>query len=272
MSRSIEFKTITEASLMYDVEELQRNVWGNNNITPTPQLIASISNGGVVIGAYDQSNLIGFCYGFPGFKDGEVTMCSHMMAIDPAYRDLGIGYQLKQQQRVWASDYGYQKITWTFDPLETRNAFLNLCKLGGIIRTYIPSYYGEMNDEVNKGLPTDRFLLEWDVAASRVLQASEGTILEKEEWKYYPSLMEWSRLGNYAKCSKNNELKAEPGYLVPVPLHLHEMKKEQPEVIREWRFALRDQFQHALSKGYLVTGLLRSTDPVHYYVIEKSNP
>ncbi|MGG1661157.1 GNAT family N-acetyltransferase [Brevibacillus sp. NRS-1366] len=269
MKPTIHYAVVTEAVSMREVEELQTIVWGNSTISPTPQLVASVHNGGVVIGAYDQDKLVGFCYGFAGYKHGSVSLCSHMMGILPQYRDLNIGYQLKQQQRLWAIDYGYQKITWTFDPLETRNAFLNLCKLGGIVRTYIPSYYGEMADEVNKGLPTDRLLLEWDAMSDRTLQAAAGTLLTSEVWSGYRSLVEWVPLGSYARPVQRHAIEEEAGYLIPVPRYIHEMKKDELELAKEWRYTLREQLQEALAKGYVITGLLRSEDPVHYYVVEK---
>ncbi len=269
MKPSIRYEVVTAAEHMSDVEELQTVVWGNSTVTPTPQLVASVHNGGVVIGAYDQERLVGFCYGFPGYRGGEVTLCSHMMGILPEYRDLQIGYQLKQQQRLWAIDYGYSKITWTFDPMETRNAYLNLCKLGGVVRTYYPSYYGEMDDAVNKGLPTDRFLLEWELTSERANLAASGSMLSREEWQSYSSLLEWSPTGNFAQPGERKVIGTDAGYVIPVPRHLHEMKKEQIELAKAWRYALREQLQHALASGYTVTGLLRSEHPVHYYVVEK---
>lgn len=269
MKPTIHYAAVTEAASMKDVEELQIIVWGNSALTPTPQLVASIHNGGSVIGAYDQDKLVGFCYGFAGYKQGSVSLCSHMMGILPQYRDLNIGYQLKQQQRLWAKDYGYQKITWTFDPLETRNAFLNLCKLGGIVRTYIPSYYGEMADEVNKGLPTDRLLLEWDVASDRTIQAAAGAPLSSDAWSGYRSLLEWEPVGNYARPVQRQAIEEDAGYLIAVPLSIHEMKKDELDLAQEWRLTLREQLQEALANGYVITGLLRTKEPVQYYVVEK---
>lgn len=269
MKPVIYYAIVTEPEHMSDVEELQRQVWGNQAITPLAQLVAAIHNGGVVIGAYDQDQLVGFCYGFAGYKNGEASLCSHMMAIDPEYRDLGIGYQLKHKQRIWAIDYGYKKIIWTFDPLETRNAYLNLCKLGGTIRTYLPAYYGDLADEVNKGLPSDRFLVEWELESVRAVDAAAGKSITSERWQSYPSLVKWLQSGSFARPVLGQTLGYENEYIIPVPRYLHDMKRDQIDLAKEWRFILRNQFQHALANGYVVTGLLRSEDPVHYYVVEK---
>src|SRR5699024_4480105 len=105
---------------------------------------------------------------FPGYQGKEVYLCSHMLGIDPAYRSQGIGEQLKWEQQRIAKQLGYQVITWTFDPLQTRNAYLNLTKLRGISSTYVENCYGTLNDGLNKGLPTDRLEVAWHIASSYV--------------------------------------------------------------------------------------------------------
>jgi predicted GNAT superfamily acetyltransferase len=123
-----ELKTITE---MEQIQELEFKVWGTETI-PTHQTLTAVKNGGIMVGAYDGEQLIGFSYGFAGFRDGKSYLCSHMLGIDEAYRSQGIGEKLKLTQRDIAIAKGYDRMHWTYDPLETRNGYLNLSKLNGI--------------------------------------------------------------------------------------------------------------------------------------------
>ncbi len=265
----MEFNVLTDHDSLKEVVVLQKMVWGEEAITSHPHFIASITHGGVVIGAYDQCKLTGFCYGFPGFKNGRSYLCSHMMAIHPDYRDAGIGNHLKWKQREWAIANGYDKIVWTFDPLETRNAYLNLVKLGGYSKTYIESFYGEMNDNLNRGLPSDRLLIEWDIGSDRVLKAIEGMVASDPNGYSYPRLLDWEMNGTYPKPIIRESNLESDGYLLAVPSNIHIMKQEEIDLAKEWRYALRQQFQLGLSKGFTVTGLIRSKEPVHYYVVSK---
>lgn len=111
---------------MKDIERVERHVWRDGHPVPAHQTITAAKNGGVILGAFDGSQLIGFLYSFAGFHKGEVYLCSHQMGIDDAYRNRGIGYQLKMAQARIARDLGYRKIRWTYDPLEsaTRTSIL----------------------------------------------------------------------------------------------------------------------------------------------------
>ncbi|MEJ8545666.1 hypothetical protein [Brevibacillus borstelensis] len=111
MQPDIRYQVITDIAGIEAVVSLQEAIWGNGSITPLAQLIASIHNGGVVIGAFAEEQLTGFCYGFPGFRQGETYLCSHMLGMLPAYRDYGIGKRLKLEQRLWALEHGYRKMT-----------------------------------------------------------------------------------------------------------------------------------------------------------------
>lgn len=159
--QSFTYRTVTDASHLLQVVELQQVIWPQDTVTSLPQM-ATIRYGGTVIGAYDGPKLIGFNYGFPGVFHHEMILCSHMMGIHPDYRDLGIGMRLKLEQRVWSMQQGYRKMVWSFDPFQTRNAHLNVNKLGGTIDQYVPSLYGKDS----AGFSTDRFIVQCDVLRS----------------------------------------------------------------------------------------------------------
>ncbi|MFK4996846.1 GNAT family N-acetyltransferase [Bacillus sp. N9] len=157
---NIEIRQLHSIEEMNQVQALEDLVWRGDAI-PSHQTLTAIKNGGLMLGAFIQGELIGFNYSFPGFVDGKVYLCSHNMGIHPEFRGKGIGEQLKERQRKTALQMGYHLITWTYDPLETRNAYLNLSKLRAVCHTYVENCYGEMNDGLNNGLPTDRFQVEW---------------------------------------------------------------------------------------------------------------
>lgn len=270
MKPELNYRIMTTVAEMIEVEELQRIVWADKNISPVTQLIAAVHNGGVVIAAFHEDRPVGFCYGFAGFKDGKAHLCSHMLGIVPEYRDWGIGEKLKWEQRKWAIAYGYDKMTWTYDPLETRNANLNLNKLGGSVRTYIEAYYGEMNDGINAGMPTDRFLLEWDLQAKRVANREQGISNERSEWSEYPRMLDWELFQEQPRPVARQALTDTAGILLSVPANIQAMKQEHLQLAKEWRFALRKACQTAFSEGYEVVGLLKSDQPAHAYVLKRS--
>lgn len=266
---SITYKMIEDLADINEVVLLQSDIWSKDSVTPLPQLVASIHHGGILIGAFSENRLIGFCYGFAGFKNGEVYLLSHMAAVRPEYQNLGVGYQLKIKQREWAVAYGYQKIIWTFDPLEVRNGYFNLCKLGAYSRSYIPAYYGEMQDKLNKGLPTDRLLIEWDVCSSRVENAISGVIPYKTEHDY-EILLQPEKDTEYPSRVEQIFNPQKDGYLVAVPTNIQLLKRLNLEVAKSWRYALRSVLCEGLSNGYVITGVKKAPNSsIQYYQLEQ---
>lgn len=271
MKQDIEYRVLTSVSDIKETLTMQKRIWSDSVAASLPEMMATCHNGGVVIGAFMDETMIGFCYGFPGYKGMEAYLCSHMLAVDPNYRDLGLGRELKLKQRDWAINYGYKKMVWTYDPLETRNAYLNLCKLGAYTKTYLPSYYGEMEDQLNQGLPSDRFLVEWELLSDRVTKAIAGSSLDSTKWQSYPLLSAWSLQGDYPRPGDLNDIQGDlPGFLVPVPRSIQAIKAKHPELAKEWRFAVRSQMMLMFSKGYATVGLLRNGASICYYVLEKN--
>ncbi|MBK7451366.1 MAG: GNAT family N-acetyltransferase [Anaerolineales bacterium] len=137
------------------VEELQRQVWpgSETDVVPKHVLITVVHNGGLVLGAFEEEKLIGFVFGFPGLEktpDGpRPKHCSHQMGIHPEHRDSGIGFELKRAQWQMVRHQSLDHITWTFDPLLSRNAHLNIAKLGAVCSTYRQSEYGDLRDGLN---------------------------------------------------------------------------------------------------------------------------
>ncbi|KON88062.1 hypothetical protein AF332_15400 [Sporosarcina globispora] len=267
IASAISYKEITVLEEIKEIVAFQAEIWSQEVVTTLPQLVAAQHHGGVIIGAFHEGRVVAFSYGFPGFKDGKAYLISHMTAVRTGYQNLGIGLKLKLKQREWAIDSGgYQKIVWTYDPLEGRNGYFNLIKLGGYAREYIHAYYGEMEDKLNKGLPTDRFLIEWDILTPRVEKALNQQLELSINLSNYPILLEVSD----TEPGMKKKIGEERGYVVPVPKNIQEMKKYNIEAAKKWRFELRDLLTELLGRGYIVTGMVKDLHPfVHHYVIEK---
>jgi predicted GNAT superfamily acetyltransferase len=158
--------------------ELQKTIWSyaDSELIPMRFLAVVAKVGGHVFGAYDGPRMIGFCFAIPGIKpDGRPYLHSHMLGVLPAYRNAQVGRRLKLRQRDDALARGIALIEWTFDPLELKNAFLNIEKLGAIVRVYKENLYGTTTSPLHGGLPTDRCTAEWWIDSPRVHAILGGT-------------------------------------------------------------------------------------------------
>ncbi len=149
---------------------LQKEVWGfaDNELVPLRIFSLAPKLGGQVIGAYDNQMLVGFAFSIPGNRNGHPYLHSHMLAVKEGYRDIGLGRRIKLFQREDAIAHGYQLLEWTFDPLEIKNAYLNLERLGAIARRYNVNQYGITSSPLQGFLPTDRLVAEWWLTSKRV--------------------------------------------------------------------------------------------------------
>ena len=155
---------------------LQIEVWGysDGDVIPRRVFVVAQRIGGQVIGAFDGDTLVGFAMSLPGYRDGKPYLHSHMLAVLPPYRNAGIGRRLKLAQRDDAIARGFDLMEWTFDPLEIRNAHLNIARLGVIVRRYQPDFYGPSSSPLQGGLPTDRLYAEWWLRSGRVAGMLRG--------------------------------------------------------------------------------------------------
>jgi predicted GNAT superfamily acetyltransferase len=250
---------------MTAVEALQRTVWpgSETDVVPAHMLITAVHNGGLLVGAFAGDQLIGFVFGFPGIEftpDGpRPKHCSHMMGIDPDQRDAGIGFALKRAQWQMVRHQGLDHITWTYDPLLSRNAYLNIAKLGAVCNTYRRSEYGDMRDGLNAGLPSDRFLVDWWINTGRVdrrLSKRARRPLKLDDF----SKAELQPL--YSLQFRANELPRPPEHfsslngnltLAEIPSNFSSLKDADFSLARDWRFFSRELFETAFAAGYIVT-------------------
>ncbi|WP_306453958.1 GNAT family N-acetyltransferase [Bacillus sp. FJAT-45350] len=263
----ITFKNITTIPELEQVQRLEEEVW---EMAPVPihQTLTAIKNGGIMIGAYVNDYLIGFNYSFPGFENGKTYLCSHMMGIQPQYQGRGIGRQLKLKQRNIALKQGYSKITWTYDPLESVNGYLNLTKLRGIGAVYIENCYGELNDSLNKGLPTDRFKVEWFIGSGHV--EMEQPWLDEFTYSNDHSLFDNEITSEGLPKLREKEvvqLEENDHWWVPLPEKFQHIKKADPSLALDWRLKTRKAFQALLRAGFVASKIVKQRNSdVHFYL------
>ncbi|MBK9706089.1 MAG: GNAT family N-acetyltransferase [Acidobacteria bacterium] len=210
--------------------ELQRIVWQFDelDITPLRSFVITRRSGGFTLGAFDSDDrLVGFAHALAAFNtDLKPYYYSHMLAVLPEYQNAGIGVRLKLAQRDFAFGTGVPLITWTFDPLQSRNAYLNIIKLGGVIRTYYVNYYGNQSTSaLHKGLDTDRLFVEW-----------------------------WVKSGHVTDALSGKRRTDKPEAVVDVPREMEELKKRDMNEAREWQLRVRSAFLKYLSEGLYCAG------------------
>jgi predicted GNAT superfamily acetyltransferase len=150
--------------------DLQREVWkfDDLDLIPLRMFVVAEKVGGQVIGGFDGDTLVGYALAIPGSRDHHAYLHSHMLAVRESYRNSGLGRRLKLAQREDGLQRGFALIEWTFDPLEIKNAYLNIVRLGAIARKYSINHYGFSSSHLHRGLPTDRLIAEWWLKSKRV--------------------------------------------------------------------------------------------------------
>jgi predicted GNAT superfamily acetyltransferase len=173
MTASLEVRKCHTLEEFHLCVALQREVWGEVDLElePTAMFVVAAHTGGQVLGAFDGDRLAGFTMAVVGWRDSAPYLHSHMTAVHSDYRNRGVGRMLKLFQREDALMRGIRLILWTFDPLEFRNAYFNLNRLGAISREFLPNLYGVTSSPLHRGLPTDRLVAEWQLHSQRVVAA-----------------------------------------------------------------------------------------------------
>ena len=269
---TIEIHPLATAEDYRAAEQLQRDVWGAEDIEILSHdlLITVCKNGGVVLGAFDMEagrRLAGFVFGFHGLDaGGRLKLCSHVAGVAREYQNLNIGYRLKLAQREQVLGQGVELITWTFDPLESRNARFNFHKLGATCDTYLRNLYGEMRDTLNAGLPSDRFQVDWRIASPRVEAA-----LRDSRPNRVPSVLQAidARLLNPGGPAGVVAALAGPRLLIEIPADFQALKARDAGLSRAWRQHTRELFEAAFAAGYVADDLLVEGGRSYYLLEEK---
>jgi predicted GNAT superfamily acetyltransferase len=222
-------KPLTERAQFRDAVRLQKDIWqfADIELLPVRLFVVATKIGGQALGAYDGKTMVGFALAIPGIKPGYgAYLHSHMVGVDAAYRNLGVGRMLKFAQRDDALARGIELMEWTFDPLELKNAFFNIERLGAIVRRYVRNQYGITTSALQTGLPTDRCIAEW-----------------------------WM---------KRDRAPSEPITTIRVPNEIAEIRKSDHARAREIQAQISDQFEDAFRQDLAVTGFERTEETGNY--------
>lgn len=281
---NIEIRPIETLSDLRRCHDIQRATWGYSDlmVIPYTQLVSAQHNGGVLLGAYVDGELVGFLYGYLGMASGRLYHFLQRMGVLPEAQARGIGYKLTIAQREQLLRQGIDIIVWTYDPLEGKNSTLYVEKLGGIVRYYARDIYGMVNNPLQVGLATDRFLLEWHLMSDRVRERVRGQHarpysedwLNQDEMPFVTTAV-WNSDFPHPTAPEL-ELDADT-VLVQLPPDLQYIKRTEVSVAVEWRQVTRTIFETYFRRGYVVTGYassreFRSGIPNIYRLDRKSFP
>lgn len=221
---------------------IQRATWNDPQMdVPFALFVVESEAGGQLIGAFEEGRMVGYVFALVALRDGRVYLHSHMTAVIASAQNRGIGRGLKLAQRKDALERGIDRVEWTFDPLEIRNAHFNLMSLGAVVRRYKPNCYGITASPLHGGLPTDRLVAEWELQSPRV-----------------------------ELCARNERPVVRFSHRaerVALPASIGEIRRSDPAQARQIQNRLRDEFQSLLGMGYEAVAL-EASDTVAEYILE----
>lgn len=248
----VEYRELRRGQDLRRCVEIQKETWGREftGVVPPSFLAVVRKAGGLLIGAFLDDVMVGFVFALAGHRDGRPVQWSHMLAVVKEARGRGIGRRLKLEQRRLALERGTETILWTFDPLQARNAHLNLNRLGVTVAEYVRDMYGDdTGSPLHGGGATDRFVVKWRLRAPRTVAALEGRgPLDGEPSPFAGAAMVDPRDG---------ALPEEDVVGIRIPEDYLGLTRRDPEAARTWRGGTRRAFEHYLREGYAVDGFRR---------------
>ena len=279
--RDFRFRRLDKPEEFRAVEEVQRLAWGlqEEPPVPSPLLRAVQDNGGLVLGAFADIHLVGFTLGFLGWDGTLLFHYSHMTAVRPEYQNHRLGFRLKAFQRDEVLRSGLPLVRWTFDPLQSKNAQLNVRLLGATPDRYFVHYYGQMGSDVNRGLESDRVRVSWEIASPRVEARLAGTIPTSAEdstrlARSQPAVT--TTLGEVGlRVPTAVEEPSAPEVHLEVPFDIGLFQQHAPGDARRWRHAVRDAFRAGFDLGYRVDDfavLSIAHERRSFYFLSRPNP
>lgn len=252
---------------MREVECLQKEVWqcDDRDIAPFTIFAATRELGAILVGAFDESSLVGFAYSLVGREHERLVQHSHMLAVKPSYRNLNLGYKLKLAQRDRALAQGINRMTWTFDPLQRLNAHFNFAKLGVMADAYKINFYGEATSSVLHQIGTDRLWVTWQLDSDRV----KGRIHIKNQTSVL--IPENENVGCLVRVGPNNTPETAQPFKgsgreflsIEIPGDINALQIEKPSLATSWREATRWAFTEAISSGYKIEDFYSATRKNH---------
>jgi predicted GNAT superfamily acetyltransferase len=255
-------------------ESLQKETWGQNLSEIISGSMASIVQkiGGIAAGAFDETGeMLGFVFGFAGFKDRVPVHWSHLLAVKEKARNKGIGRQLKLYQREVLLKLGVKNVYWTFDPLVAKNASLNFNLLGARAVDYVVDMYGSGDDiDLFRGLGTDRFVMKWEIESDAVTEILSGRRkFTDRAYGATPVVVKRALPSDPNAMPELGHLERAPRVRIEIPAEIHALRDVSVASASAWRQKTREAFQFYLSAGYEVMGLAKSSTGRHFYCLEK---
>jgi len=235
----IETRALTTHAEFNDAVRLQQEIWGFKDVEllPLRLFVVATKIGGQAFGAFDGKRMVGFCLSIPGLKSGGKSyLHSHMLGVLPGYRDSGVGRGLKLAQRGDALARGIELIEWTFDPLEIKNAYFNIERLGAVVRRYVLNQYGTTTSHLHGGLPTDRCVAEWWIGSPRA-----KAIIAGEKFQRSPVAAR-----------------------IAIPAEIAELRTKDPARARAIQKQASEEFTRAFDRGLAVIGFEKSAQAGTY--------
>jgi predicted GNAT superfamily acetyltransferase len=256
---------IRDLATLEDLRQLQRvekEVWGmgDDDSIPMTLAIALQAAGSIFVGAFEHDNMIGFAFGMFGREHGQMTIHSHMLAVLEPYRQHDVGLKLKQAQRERALALGIREMTWTYDPLQSRNAHLNFAKLGVVSDTYKVNFYGPETSSVLHRNGTDRLWVRWLLDSRRTQSRAagkEGRAETLDALRLLAPLVSFNGDGRPARAELAESL-ARQRVSIEIPGEILEVERADMGLAREWREATRWAFTEAIGAGFYVAEFCRS--------------
>lgn len=248
IEKEISIRQITSIAEIHEVEDLQKIVWQvpDIEVVPNSQLIAAVKAGGVLLGAFDGEKIVGFAYGFVSYERGQMAHHSHMLAVLPEYRNYNLGEKLKVAQREFVLKQGISIMSWTFDPLQSLNAYFNFNKLGVVSDTYFIDFYGDDAPSFLHQNSTDRLWVIWNLQNEKTVSAID-----------FEKVKRLVQLGENEIPQTFNLVEDEGQIAIEIPTNINKLQEENNDLAIEWRKATRNAFIEAFGKGYIAMGFYR---------------
>lgn len=269
---NLEVRALRTLREFRECERIQEEVWGGAGAAGETLSVAA-KYGGAVLGAFGGGKLAGFLFAFLARRRGRVMHWSHMMAVRRRFRDRGLGFKMKLAHRKFALAQRIKSICWTFDPLQSRNAALNIAHLGATVEEYMPDCYGRFPSSIERGLASDRFVVNWKIASRAVERRLRGSA-PSLDLTGLPRANETTINSEGLLVNRRIHLRlSAPELLVEIPANTDAMRSANIKLAARWRMESRRIFQNYFQAGYRVTDFIppsAATEGKCFYMLRRT--